>query len=172
MHLETLPTCHDFEKRFDLFLDGELDGRTMRSLAMHVTRCEVCEGELRRSENLQDAIGETIGSVVDQIDAAGLWHDVADHVESSSPTALERVRARWQRGDSTRTIVRLTALAAGFALLLLATDSLIPARNPLPEPLVSNKADIDRLTSSAAAVAVWTEPDQQTTAIWVASFEP
>lgn len=174
MHSETLSNCRDFQKRFDLFLDGELDGRTMRSLAMHVTRCEACEADVRRSERLQETLGEAVESVVDEIDVESLWRDVAGRLERPSPTWRERIRERWRRDDASATAVavRLTAVAAGFALLVVAADSLFPAPGSPPEHLVSNKAHIDRLASSSPAVAVWTEPHQQTTAIWVASVEP
>ena len=41
-------TCREVEKLLDLFLDGELEARAMRAVALHVTRCAACEALLQR----------------------------------------------------------------------------------------------------------------------------
>ncbi|MGH7858043.1 MAG: zf-HC2 domain-containing protein [Candidatus Binatia bacterium] len=171
MPLGSLPNCQDFQKRFDLFFDGEIDGRTMRSLALHVTRCRACEEELRQSECLQEVVAQTVQAEVDGIDVAVLWRSIEGGLESPRLSLLARARERWEFRSPVE--MRFLGLAATVALLLIVASALWPsASGPVPVSVVNNKAQIDTLSSSASAVAVWTEPRQQTTAIWVASYEP
>lgn len=172
MSLGALPNCKDFEKRLDLFLDGEIDGRTMRELALHVARCPSCESGLREVERLQDAVAETVRDGVDHIDVAALWHSVEGRLDARPLPVLARLRERW--GVQPAFEMPAMALAAAAAVVLVVAGA-IWTRGALPvaetQVTASNKADIGRLSSSASSVAVWTEPRNQTTAIWV-SYEP
>ena len=163
--------CQDFQKRFDLFLDGEVDGHTMRELALHVTRCLSCEAELRRSESLQERIAEAVESKVDRIDSEELWRSISTGLELPHPSAAARLRERWElrSGPSLASL----ALAASVALAALVAGSiwLRPSTHPVSR-LANNHAQIDRLDSSASDVVVWSEPEEHTTAIWVSSYEP
>ncbi|MGH7819445.1 MAG: hypothetical protein ACREQ9_06720, partial [Candidatus Binatia bacterium] len=157
--------------RFDLFFDGELDGRTMRSLALHVTRCRSCEDELRQSERLQEMFSQVVQAEVDAIDVAGLWRSIEQGLESPRLSPAARVRERWDFRSPMET--RFLAVAAAAAFLLVVAGALWPeASEPARVQIADNKAQIDALSSSSSAVAVWTEPRQQTTAIWVAGYEP
>jgi anti-sigma factor RsiW len=167
MPLETLPSCQDFRKRMDLFLDGEVDGRTMRELALHIARCPSCEDELRQAEQLQDAFAVAVRAEAERVDVASLWRSIESALDAPPPSLLSRLRERWQT-RSGREETHVLALAASAAVALLVVGAVwSSAVRPVPPRLASNKADIDSLSSSSRSVAVWTEPVQQTTAIWV-----
>lgn len=163
--------CQDFQKRFDLFLDGEVDGRTMRELALHVTRCPSCEAELRGSESLQELIAAAVQSKVDRIDSEDLWRSIAAGLESAPPSLAERLRARWNLRSGLRlpsvALAASVVVAALVAGMFWSLSSVSPAAR-----LADNHAQIDRLDSSAQEVVVWSEPEERTTAIWVSSREP
>ena len=188
--LESLPTCQDFQKRLDLFLDGEVDGRTMRELALHVTRCPDCESELRQGERLQDVFGDAVRREVERVDVAALWRSIESAVEAPRLPLAMRLRERWETRSGLE--MRFLAIAASAALAVVIVSALWPGSATTPGtvqvaevgetgdvramiPLgrtdlrttASNKARIDSLSSSASAVAVWSEPRQDTTAIWV-----
>jgi hypothetical protein len=166
-------SCQDFQKRFDIFFDGELDGRTMRDLALHVARCRSCEDDLRRAERVQELFADVVRSTVDRIDVASLWRSIEAGLDAPNPSLLRRIAERWQTRSRVETGVVTAFASAAIAAGLLV--SLTPTQAPAPTAAVAsagpNRASIDRLESSAPAVAVWTEPDTQTTAIWVASYE-
>jgi anti-sigma factor RsiW len=73
-------TCREAEKLLDLFLDGELEARAMRNVALHVTRCASCESALQRQERLQDAIGETYAEALAEVDFSTFWPGVASRL--------------------------------------------------------------------------------------------
>ena len=167
----SLPNCQDFQKRMDLFLDGEVDGRTMRELALHVARCPSCESGLREAERVQDVFSDAVHAEVDRIDVASLWRSIETRLEASPLPFLARLRERWKL----RSGFEFPALAfAATAVVALVVAAALWSESTTPGPgprIASNQADIDRLSSSASSVAVWTEPRQNTTAIWV-SYEP
>lgn len=163
--------CQDSQKRFDLFLDGEVDGRMMRELALHVTRCPSCEAELRESEGLQERIAGAVRAEVERVDSESLWRAIETALEASRPPLIERLRERWD--FRTGAGLAFAALAAGVVIAALVGGSLwsTPATAPQVH-LADNHAQIDRLDSSAPEVVVWSEPDEHTTAIWISSVEP
>jgi hypothetical protein len=64
-------------------------------------------------------------------------------------------------------------LAVGGALAAVLGFLFWPVAKPVDSIRVAdNHAQIDRIESSASHVAVWSEPTEHTTAIWVASYEP
>jgi anti-sigma-K factor RskA len=163
--------CQDFQKRFDIFLDGEVDGRTMRDLALHVSHCTSCEEELRQSENLQKLIAGSIQAGVDRVDAVELWRSIEAGLEAPPPSLAVRLRERWEFRSRWELRTLAVAASALLAVVLAGTLWWAPAK-PVATRLADNHAQIDRLDSSAPQVVVWSEPEQHTTAIWVASYEP
>jgi hypothetical protein len=76
-----------------------------------------------------------------------------------------RVEGRW--------FAPLPALTLGGALVGLLAALLWPVSAPSGPALVAdNHAQIERIESNSPHVAVWSEPTEHTTAIWVASYEP
>lgn len=171
MPLGSMPSCEDFQKRFDLFFDGEIDGRTMRDLALHVTRCRTCEEELRQNERLQEVVAAAVRAEVDRVDVSSLWRSIEGGLEAPQISLGVRLHERWDTRSGLE--ARFLALAGSAALAMILFGAFwsrdIPAA---PAALANNKAQIDSISSSAPHVAVWSEPKAQTTAIWVASYEP
>ncbi|MEW6268559.1 MAG: zf-HC2 domain-containing protein [Thermodesulfobacteriota bacterium] len=80
--------CREAERLIDTFFDGELDGRSMRDAAMHITRCKRCEAELNGRERLQSLLAATIEREIEDVDLSRIW----DAVEPALDAAPH---ARW-----------------------------------------------------------------------------
>jgi len=162
--------CPDFARRFDGFLDGEVDAHSLRAMAAHASHCDRCGAELEQAESLQELLLRAVEDETDRIDAGALWRRVEPQLEPALGSALPRWRARiadWRRVPSVPALAVGGVLAAALALLLW------PVATPSePTRVADNHAQIDRIESSAPHVAVWSEPTEHTTAIWVASYEP
>jgi anti-sigma factor RsiW len=155
-------TCREAEKLLDLFVDGELDGRLMRAVALHVTRCGPCEALLQGLERLQDAVAETMTDAVADVDFSRFWSSIVGRVEA--------VQRSWRglRGRARELAWRPTIVAAAMAVALAV--SAIALWRQLPagaSPVVNNQARIDALTSDASAVSILSEPKTNTTVIWI-----
>ncbi|MGH7818508.1 MAG: anti-sigma factor family protein, partial [Candidatus Binatia bacterium] len=110
-------TCHDFQRRFDGFLDGEIEPQAIRQLALHASHCASCARAIEDWETIRQALASEIEREVEGIDGAKLW--------SAIEGRLEAPRRRWlpawqipSAGDWTA-FVRVPALAVGGALLAL-----------------------------------------------------
>jgi hypothetical protein len=162
--------CHDFARRFDGFLDGEMDAHSLRSMAIHASHCESCGADLEHAESLQELLARAVEAEADRIDASGLWRGIQSRLEPAHAPLLRRLRD--QMTDS-RWAPAVPALAVGGALAALLALLFWPGAAPSdPTRVADNHAQIDRIESSAPHVAVWSEPAEHTTAIWVASYEP
>ena len=160
-------TCREVQKLLDLFLDGELEARTMRGVALHVTRCPACEALLQRFERLQDLIADTFSDVLAEVDFSTFWPHVSSRIQSLRRPLLAAPAALL---DRLRAPAALTTLAAAAALALAtllwrgAAPWQVPAR-------VNNQVRIDFLRSDAPSVALLSEPATNTTVIWVVDGE-
>src|SRR3990172_11934247 len=96
-------TCREVEKLLDLFLDGELEARAMRNVALHVTRCSPCEQILQRLERLQDAVTDSFAEAVAEVDFSTFWPGVSERTVG--------LRGGWV-GLPARVAERVRALAA------------------------------------------------------------
>jgi anti-sigma factor RsiW len=88
--------CPEIRPLVPRFFDGELEGRKMRSVALHVTRCSQCEQELRELEQLQELVTGQISELVDEVDMSRIWQSVAQRIENTPRPWSERVRAWWE----------------------------------------------------------------------------
>jgi hypothetical protein len=162
--------CHDFARRFDGFLDGEMDAHSLRSMAIHASHCESCGADLEHAESMQELLLRAVETEADRIDSSRLWQGVESRLEAAPASALRRLRDRMAES---RWAPAAPALAIGGALAALLALLLWPSTVPSdPTRVADNHAQIDRIASSAPHVAVWSEPAEHTTAIWVASYEP
>src|SRR5947208_741162 len=110
-------TCREVEKVADLFVDGELEARVMRAVAMHVTRCAPCEALIQRLERLQDVISDTFHEALANVDFSRFWSAVsvrAGELRGSRLGALGRRIA----GVRVLTPARTAAIAAAIVLIL------------------------------------------------------
>jgi anti-sigma factor RsiW len=171
MSFERETTCHDFARRFDGFLDGELDPHSLRAMALHASHCPACGQELERAESLQALALEAVESEAERVDPGALWKAIESEI--SVPRRALGLRS-WKWLDVRRFVAPIPALAFGGLVAALLAFLLWPTKEPTvaPTELADNHAHIDRIESSAPHVAVWSEPHAHTTAIWVASYEP
>ena len=159
-------TCREVEKIADLFIDGELEGRAMRAVAMHVTRCEPCEALIQRLERLQDVISETFNDAVASVDFSRFWTSVSARAGELRPSRL----ASWSAWafEPGRFITPGRAAAAA-AVLALALGAFTVFRGVTAPVLAraNNQVRIDSLVADTDSVALLSEPLSNTTVIWV-----
>ena len=171
-----MTTCREARPLLPLFFDGELEARQMRAVALHSTRCSECEHELRELEHLQEAIAAHVTSVVDTIDVSQVWAGVAPRLTGRAPSFSERwatwweeSRAGWRvRGPAFAGV----ALAAMLAVVIVQRGGEVPAPSPLPraaraQAKIDNSAKLDSMQSSVDSVALVTEPETNTTMLWI-----
>jgi anti-sigma factor RsiW len=160
-------TCRDVEKQMGLFLDGELDGRAMRAVALHTTRCLGCEAALQRFERVQDLVADTFADAVGDVDFASFWPGVEARAQRPAPSLRPGPVAL---GSVARLVGArsLIAVAATLAAVWLAAGLWRGGVAPVEQPArANNQARIDSLASEAASVALLFEPASNTTVIWV-----
>ena len=75
--------CREAERLIDTFYDGELDGRSMRDAAMHITRCKRCEAGLAQRERVQELLSRTIEHEIANIDLGSIWAAVEPTIEQA-----------------------------------------------------------------------------------------
>lgn len=170
-------TCREASNLLPLFLDGELDSRQMRSVALHSMRCRACEIELKEMEHLQDLVGNAIKSRVADVDLAGLWPAVESRIGKVPLPWTRRLRARWE-DIQVELDMRLPAFAAAAAIAALAM--VFYARQPhLTQPLDSQQIAssdaaswIERLDTSFESVSFFNDPETDLSVLWVSDESP
>ena len=168
-------TCREASNLLPLFVDGELDPRQMRAVALHGTRCQPCETELRHLERLQELVSETINSGVEEIDLSNFWPAIERQLGNVRVSRWERTRERWRlrwREGELRWAVRIPVMAAAAAAvlaLLLYTRPWQPGGSPEPSQIaaVDHSALIESLDTDLDSVAVLNDPENNTTVLWV-----
>ena len=174
MTFERETTCQDFARRFDGFLDGEMDAHSLRAMALHASHCPACGQDLERAETLQELILNAVEGEVERLDTLALWANVQARLEPLRMPLHARLRGYFPQWSWPRPVPALAlggALAALLALFWPVGST--PQRSvPVPVTIADNRAQIERIESNRSHVAVWSEPSAHTTAIWVASYEP
>ena len=162
--------CRDTRPLLPLFFDGQLDPRQMRGVALHSTRCLECEGELRQLERLQEAVASHISALVEEVDLSQIWAGVAPRLEARVPSLVQRLRTWWSEGEH-GWMIRGPAFAAAAIAILVALAMWM--QHPAPQlsnqiaSRVDNSAVLDSVQSNADSVALVTEPETNTTLLWV-----
>src|SRR5437763_6452703 len=124
-------TCREAEKLLDLFIDGELDGRMMRAVALHVTRCGPCEALLQPLERLQDSIAETMADAVADVDFSRFWPSITGRVDG--------VQRSWRRlGSRARELARSPVLVAAAMAAALVVSAIALWRELPAAPMLLN----------------------------------
>ena len=165
-------TCRETSNLLPLFFDGELDARQMRAVALHSTRCQTCEAELRQLEQGQDLISEQIRSAVDEIDFSNFWPAIERRLGPARVRRWTRLQVWWQE-DEHPWMMRVPAFAAVAAIAVLAFLFFARAPQPTVAPeaarvaAVDNAASIDSLDTDVDSVAVLSDPETRTTVLWV-----
>lgn len=170
MDSERATTCLDFARRFDSFLDGELDAHSMRAMTLHASHCSTCGADLERGETAQAMVSQAVDAEVAKLDTSGLWAAIEGRLDGPRPAWRTRLRTafEWSRWAGPMPALAVSGAVAAVVAALLWSGS-APAE---PVEVANNHAQIDRIESSAPQVVVWSEPVNHTTAIWVASYEP
>jgi hypothetical protein len=167
--------CRESQPLLPLFLDGELESRQMRAVALHSTRCTQCEAELRGMERLQDAIASQINAEVEQIDLNLVWSAVAPRLGSASPTWQQRweewsesIRDGWR---SWAPVSAAVAVAGALALLLWQGNG-----SSTPDQVAradrDNSVIVESVRSNVGSLALVSEPATDTMLMWISDDGP
>jgi len=111
--------CPEIAPLVSRFFDGELDGGHMRTVALHITRCSDCEGELRSLERIQGLVAGFVADEAAAVDVDSIWAAVSSRIDDQGTRPWsERVRA-WVDGfEILSPAAAWPALAAAAALVL------------------------------------------------------
>lgn len=170
-------TCRDASNLLPLFFDGELDANQMRAVALHSTRCESCEDELRRLEQVQEMISTQVNATVDEVDFGALWRGIDERLGTVRMSWWTRARAWWDEGEH-GWMIKMPAFAAAAAVAVLGfwLWTRTPQSTSQPDVAqvasVDNAASIDSLESDVDAVTVVNDPETRTTVLWVSDDPP
>lgn len=164
--------CRESRPLLPLFLDGELESRQMRDVALHSTRCTDCEGELRRMERLQELVANNVAALVDEIDLSRVWDGVAARLSPVSRPLSERLRDWWdEAGLLGRAWMPLSAAAAAAILAALLWQTQ-PVQDSAQVATVDNSAIVDSLESNGNSLAFRREPETNTMVLWITDNGP
>jgi anti-sigma factor RsiW len=164
--------CREARALLPLFLDGELDGRQLRNVALHSTRCTACEQELQQLERLQDLVVGYVNAQTETVDLSGVWSAVETRIADVPVPWWNRVRAWW---DAREMGWWPAPAAAAFATAALAAVLFWPGAGTEKSaeqvaqnaPIVDNSAILDEVESHVDSVAVLSEPDTHTMVLWI-----
>jgi len=165
-------TCRESENLLPLFLDGELDARQMRAVALHSSRCRPCEQALRHLERMQELVSSAIQARVDEVDFSAFWPAIERQLGERPLGWWQRLGVWWRAGEHPWA-VRLPALGAAMAVALAALFFFTRVAPRTSEPAaprlaaVDNAAIIDSLETDLDSVAVVSDPETRTTVLWV-----
>lgn len=161
-------TCRETVPLLPLFVDGELDARQMRQVALHSTRCPACERQLRDMETVQDLVAGYVSQSVEELGVVEIWSLIAPRVDSVRRPWLTRVRAWWESGEAYWVRVPLYAgLAAVLALLAARWLPIGGVSEEQPRVVVDNSVILDSVRSDAPSLALLNEPQTNTMVLWV-----
>lgn len=174
-------TCREASNLLPLFLDGELDPRQMRSVAMHSMRCDTCEAELKGLERVQLLVSETLKSRVDEVDLGGLWPAIERRIADVRVPWTTRVRAWWEELQIEFDL-RVPAFVAAVAMAALAF--VWYARQPdvaqfsdaqqvaTADNEAASEAAIESLETTYDTVDFFNDPSNNATVVWVSDEGP
>lgn len=165
-------TCHDVDTLLPLFFDGELDAGRMRSVALHTARCAGCESQLRALELIQTNLQQDVSATLETIDFGSMWSDVERRLPAERTATWQRLRARWEMFvDAWEIPVALPAAAvAALALLSFYFFTSAGPTTPTAQDILASTdyaSSVERLDTVFDSVAIFSDPDTQTTVLWV-----
>jgi anti-sigma factor RsiW len=164
-------TCREASNLLPRFFDGELDAHQMRAVALHSTRCDTCEAELRDLERVQELVSRSVSTPVDEIDLSALWSAVEPRLGTPRVSWWTRL-GDWWNDEEREWAIRLPAFAAAAAIAILAlwfVARLQPTTQPdAPQvAIVDNAATIDSLDTDVDSVTMLSDPETRMTVLWV-----
>ncbi len=182
----TVAQCNQISPMLGAFEDGELEPHEMHEVARHLAQCKACEGEL--AENA--ALGRHLRAVAVEPALDGFADAVQKRLAALTPPIYVRARRYFETArEQLNTAFALTAAALATAALTVviltpyayrlasrgsratpaATLASVESRagSEFAEATVDSHTVISSLESHVPSVAVWSEPETQTTVIWV-----
>lgn len=188
--------CDDIAQLLGAFQDGELPPHGMREVARHLASCKGCE----QAAESYSAIGRMLRDAAPTPDLEGFAGAVLARLENLRPSLLTRF-SHWLDARRERFgLVSAMAFAAAAAVLTIAIatplahymlsagdhaaqmaarDVHAVARQAANAPAALASAAgsepgviISKLETSNPDVAVWSEPTQGTTVIWLPDQRP
>jgi anti-sigma factor RsiW len=187
--------CSEISPLLGAFEDGELEPHEMQEVARHLARCQMCEKVLASYATVGRLLRDTVA--IPTLDAFG--EAVHARLEHLRPPLITRI-GRWfdSLGERFGTAAGFAVAMATAAVLtiVLATplvrdmnganrqDITMASRESIgPDINASSPATlaaagsepgtvISRLETSNPDVAVWSEPSQDTTVIWLPDQQP
>lgn len=170
--------CPEVSPLVPRFFDGELEGRQMRTVALHVTRCADCERELRQLEGLQVLVSAHVAESVEAIDMSQIWARVETRIGEGTLSWTQRLAGWWEELEVPSLSGAWPALAGAAAVAVLTfgiwsyqnSDPTLPSLAAAPAPVVAeleldNSALIDSLVGSVTELTV--DPENGTAIVWV-----
>ncbi len=168
--------CRESRPLLPLFLDGELEARQMRAVALHSTRCPGCEDELRQIERLQELVATHVAQQVEAIDLSALWARVGPRLKATAPPWHERLREWWWevRSEGRRGWLPVSAAVVGAAgvLAMILWQAQRPTEPAQLASAVDNSAILDSVQSNVDSVALLREPETNTLVLWITDDVP
>ena len=162
--------CRESRPLLPLFLDGELESRQMRGVALHSTRCTECEEELRGLERLQEAITSHISAQVEQMDLSQVWSGIAPRLGNASPTWQQAWEEWWESiREGWRTWGPVSAAVAAVGLLAIL---FWPGNEPIPDRVANNGVTVESVRSGVGSIALVNEPTTDTMLMWITDDGP
>lgn len=165
-------TCHEATQLVPLFFDGELEGHRMREVALHVTQCGVCKGVLSSLARLQGLVAGAVAAQLEEMDLSSVWQEITEQIEHISLPWSARLRIWWEGVFSWKGGVPVWAGAVAVLVFLAFLWWGGGWSGEPPRVVARNQAQIESLSTSTPAVAMWSEQEYGTTVIWVADEEP
>jgi len=169
--------CQDVDTLLPLFFDGELDSRRMRDVALHTARCRGCESQLRDLETVQAHLQQTVKVDLDTVDFSGLWTSIERRLPPPRDSFWQRLRARWdllEPWDWSPALPAAAAVAAtavaGFFLFSASEPTAVPQAERIASTDYSSS--VERLDTVFDSFALFSDPDTQTTVLWVGDEAP
>jgi len=165
-------TCHEATQLVPLFFDGELEGYRMRGVALHLTECEACKGAFSSLARLQSLVAGAVAAQLEEMDLSYVWQGIAEQVEHISLPWSARLRVWREIVFSWKGGVPVWAGATAVVMFLAFLWWGDQRSNESPPIVAYSQTQIESLSTSMPAIAMWSEQEYGTTVIWVADEEP
>jgi putative zinc finger protein len=183
----TVAQCSDISPLLGGFEDGELEAHEMHEVARHLAQCKACEAEL--AENA--AVGRYLRAAAVEPALDGFAEAVQARLATLTPpihvrlgrylqAAGEQFGAAFAWGAAALATAALTAVILTPHLSRIvsshqkepvqsasASPTRVPGSGEFAQATVDSHTVISGLESHVSSVAVWNEPETQTTVIWV-----